>query len=268
MKQTRRDSGAGLRTVRHPLVLAVASALAIFPLSAVAQTASQWGVSPTTEVNTTQINFGGHEWVVIGNKDKDIYKNEISSGYAISSGAYGGVEQPDDSVTLLSIKNDFASGNNVEFRAYTPGSGGCYGNYFAGSCKQYPNEYEGSDLQGQMANAVPSGREQGVINPRTLVPLTAAYISSYDALLVADGMTGAEAEKQLYWALSLPEWEAIASSLSDVNTNGAAVRSYPSSWWLRSPSMISTPSLASLVAASASSTSSSIRRSLSAPLSI
>ncbi|GHU44744.1 hypothetical protein AGMMS50289_13790 [Betaproteobacteria bacterium] len=63
---------------------------------------------PDTVVNSTQINFGGHEWVVIGNKDKDIYKNEIARGTAISSGAYGGVEQPDDSVTLLSIKNDFA----------------------------------------------------------------------------------------------------------------------------------------------------------------
>ncbi|GHU37764.1 hypothetical protein AGMMS50256_36140 [Betaproteobacteria bacterium] len=197
-----------------------------------AQTPSQWGVLPDTTVNSTQINFGGHEWVVIGNENKDIYKNEIAGGTVISSGTYGGAQQPEKSVTLLSIKNDFAGGNNVEFRASSGGT--CAGiNY--GTCNNYPNEYNGSSLQSQMMGAVPSGKEQGVINPRTLAPVTQTFTSASSQLLGADGMTGAEAQTQWYWALSLPEWEAIASSSGDDNTNGVAVRSYPSSWWLRSP---------------------------------
>ncbi|GHU25495.1 hypothetical protein FACS189488_12710 [Betaproteobacteria bacterium] len=54
------------------------------------------------------------------------------------------------------------------------------------------------------------------------------------ALDANDGINGADAGGQMLWALSYPEWRAIAYGIGD--SNGTAVRSYgTSSWWLRSP---------------------------------
>ncbi|GHU15532.1 hypothetical protein AGMMS50225_28790 [Betaproteobacteria bacterium] len=55
---------------------------------------------------------------------------------------------------------------------------------------------------------------------------------NYPELNNADGINGADATG-LYWALSYPEWRAIAYGIGD--SDGTAVRSFPSSWWLRSP---------------------------------
>ncbi|GHU14838.1 hypothetical protein FACS189441_5490 [Betaproteobacteria bacterium] len=190
-------------------------------------------------VNSTQINFGGHEWVVIGNKEKDIYKGEIISGTYIS-GTYGGASQPDNSVTLLSRNGDagdgFAGGMMTTVKFRDRNGGACLGS-FAGRCNNYPNEYEGSDLQSLMAGAVPSGREREMINPRILQAMTAALPSgSLNELMQGDGINGlTTSQGQLYWALSLPEWEAIAKSINGLNDYATAVRDYPSSWWLRSP---------------------------------
>ena len=165
-----------LQTARHPLALA--SALALVALPAAAQ--SQWGVLPASalsDINSTQINFAGHEWVVIGNDAQDIYKNTT----------YGSSAAPSNSVTLL-LNHDgdtttpgyeagggfpVSSVHEYQFRADTGGT--CFGTY-AGSCNNYPNEYDDSDLQNRMeaiAADLP-GKEQGVINARSLEAITDA----------------------------------------------------------------------------------------------
>ncbi|GHT89647.1 hypothetical protein FACS1894101_0560 [Betaproteobacteria bacterium] len=181
-------------------------------MPAVAQ--SQWrdlGASPapavpTTAVNTTQINFGGHEWVVIGNTSKDIYTN---------GGAYGSVGAAANSVTLL-LRNGDEGGyfDGSAFRLYLgSGSGGCYSDDYAGDCVSRPNEYQGSTLQDAM-NGIANGlsdKEQNEINARTLT--------------TADGIYGNPATG-LLWALSTDEQNAIGNN---------DTRKYPSEWWLRSP---------------------------------
>ncbi|GHU01203.1 hypothetical protein AGMMS49960_10960 [Betaproteobacteria bacterium] len=225
MKQARQPR----KPARHPLALAVASALALVSLPAAAQ--SQWQLpshpiaSADTHINSTQINFGGHEWVVIGNNTKDIYQGTITGGVALN-GAYGNtaVKQPPGSVTLL--LNGSASATSVD-------AGGGFGtsvyraswdtNYVAGR-----NEYNGSTLQGVMdAIAVGLDKEQGEINERTLEPISVAFPGwSWTELLENDGINGVATTGQ-FWALSLAEWEAIADG--DVRSYGT------SSWWLRSP---------------------------------
>ncbi|GHU00951.1 hypothetical protein FACS1894154_10660 [Betaproteobacteria bacterium] len=217
MKQARKPA-------RHPLALAVASALALVSLPAAAQT-SQWhlGSHPIattdTHINTTQINFGGHEWVVIGNTSKDIYKGSHDGGN------YGHANADANSVTLLSRNNDFV---NSAFRAV---GSGCSG--YAGTCMTRPNEYQGSTLQGAM-NTIAGGlgKELGVINARDLESVGDTNPSSA-ALNANDGINGANAGGQMLWALSYPEWRAIAYGIG--SSEATTVRSFPSSWWLRSP---------------------------------
>ncbi|GHU18985.1 hypothetical protein AGMMS50243_10050 [Betaproteobacteria bacterium] len=228
MKQARQPC----KPARHPLALAVASALALVALPAAAQT-SQWQLpshpvaTAGEHINSTQINFGGHEWVVIGNSSKDIYQGSHDGG------AYGGASAAANSVTLLSINDDFGGS---KFRTYLgTSSGGCTTmNTYAGTCMTRPNEYQGSTLQGAMdAIAGGLGKELGVINERDLESIGNIGITDYSALNSADGINGADATG-LYWALSYPEWRAIAYGIGD--SDGTAVRSYgTSSWWLRSP---------------------------------
>ncbi|GHU13177.1 hypothetical protein AGMMS50225_22740 [Betaproteobacteria bacterium] len=232
MKQARQ----ACKPARHPLALAVASALALVALPVAAQT-SQWrdlGASPavpTTAVNTTQINFGGHEWVVIGNDTKDIYQGTIPSPGVLISGAYGNTEasakQPTGSVTLL--LNGSAGATSVD-------AGGGFGNsvYRASWDTDYVagrNEYNGSTLQGVMNDIITNDmipdKEQGEINARTLEPISVNFPSmSLTELLENDGINGVATTGQ-FWALSAAEWEAIADG--DVRSYGT------SSWWLRSP---------------------------------
>ncbi|GHT95787.1 hypothetical protein FACS1894116_11860 [Betaproteobacteria bacterium] len=213
------------------MALAVASALALVSLPVAAQT-SQWQLgshpiaSAATHINTTQINFGGHEWVVIGNDTKDIYQGTITGGVNFS-GAYGNtaVHQPLGSVTLLLNSRD--GGTNPE-------AGGGFGTSLyrtSGNVSYYkhPNEYNGSTLQGAMdAIAVGLDKEQDVINARNLLPMTPELPSPFDwdADKQNDGINGYAAPDQLHWALSVAEWEAIGNN---------DIRKYPSSWWLRSP---------------------------------
>ncbi|GHT90425.1 hypothetical protein FACS1894101_2900 [Betaproteobacteria bacterium] len=224
------------------MALAVASALALVSLPAAAQT-SQWrdlGASPvpdvpTTDVNSTQINFGGHEWVVIGNKDKDIYQGTIPpSPGSYFSGAYGNaaVHQPTGSVTLLlngsGGATSFDAGGGFGTSLFRASGSECGGSY-AGDCKTHPNEYNGSTLQDVMdgiitSNAIP-GKEQYEINARDLKPMDAERPSSSDDDKQNDGINGSAATGQ-FWALSFAEWEAVAN---------VSVRSYGDSWWLRSP---------------------------------
>ncbi|MDR1889244.1 MAG: hypothetical protein LBQ81_07700 [Zoogloeaceae bacterium] len=208
---------------RCPVALALAL-FSVFPLNAAAQ--SQWGLAPATTVNATQINFAGHEWVVIGNEHKDIYTND---------GAYGGgLTQPSGSVTLL-LKSDGtanleAGGGFGGVLPFRDNGNTCAGSY-AGTCNTDPTEYNDSTLQNRMeeiANALP-GKELGVINTRDLAPITGAYASNLADLNENDGINGAVVADQKLWALSYPEWEAV---------NDKGVRSYPSSWWLRSPDNI------------------------------
>ncbi|GHU12569.1 hypothetical protein AGMMS50225_20750 [Betaproteobacteria bacterium] len=266
MKQARQ----ACKPARHPLALAVASALALVSLPAAAQS-SQWhlGSHPVAtenaHINTTQINFGGHEWVVIGNSSKDIYQGSHDGG------TYGHANADANSVTLLSRNGDEGGGfGNSTFRTYLGGgSGGCASGDYAGTCITRPNEYQGSTLQGAM-NAIAGGlgKELGVINARDLESIGDIEISSTSELNSADGINGADAGGQMLWALSFPEWRAIAYGIGD--SDGTAVRSYgTSSWWLRSPaSTITTPLPVSLAAASSATTTSILRRMLSAPLSI
>ncbi|GHU04794.1 hypothetical protein FACS1894158_05830 [Betaproteobacteria bacterium] len=211
------------------MALAVASALALVSLPVAAQT-SQWQLpsnpiaSAATHINTTQINFGGHEWVVIGNTSKDIYQGSHDGG------TYGHANAAANSVTLLSISDDFG---NSEFRATGSGCGS-----YAGSCVGgRPHEYQGSTLQGAM-NAIAGGlgKELGVINERDLESIGDIAPSydggNYPELNNADGINGADATG-LYWALSYPEWRAIAYGIG--SSEATTVRSFPSSWWLRSP---------------------------------
>ncbi|GHU36455.1 hypothetical protein AGMMS50256_33050 [Betaproteobacteria bacterium] len=204
--------------------MAVASALVLVALPVAAQ--SQWQLAShpvatdAPHINSTQINFGGHEWVVIGNGSKDIYSD---------GSTYGGAAADPNSVTLLSRNDDAGGyfGSGVVFRA---NGSSCYGAY-AGNCQNYPNEYKDSNLQGQMAGiatALP-GKERDVINPRDLVPILGALPSNLNALKENDGMNGWSVDNQLLWALSLAEWEAIADD---------DLRKYPSSWWLRSPGLL------------------------------
>ncbi|GHU16693.1 hypothetical protein AGMMS50243_03440 [Betaproteobacteria bacterium] len=234
MKQARQPC----KPARHPLALAVASALALVALPVAAQT-SQWrdlGASsapavPTTAVNTTQINFGGHEWVVIGNDTKDIYQGTITGGIYFS-GAYGNTEasakQPNGSVTLLLSSSNggtgYEAGNGFGNSAYRSDACGTT----PGDCKaNRRNEYNGSTLQGAMdAIAVGLDKEQDVINARTLKPMDAELPGSEDDWKQNDGINGNAAPDQLHWALSFAEWEAIGNN---------DIRKYPSSWWLRSP---------------------------------
>ncbi|GHU01235.1 hypothetical protein FACS1894154_11100 [Betaproteobacteria bacterium] len=176
MKQARQ----ACKPARHPLALAVASALALVSLPAAAQT-SQWqlGSHPiataATHINSTQINFGGHEWVVIGNSSKDIYQGSHDGG------TYGHANADANSVTLLSRNDDFGGS---AFRTYLGGgSGGCYSGNYAGDCMARPNEYQGSTLQGAM-NTIAGGlgKELGVINERDLESVGDTGISSYSAL--------------------------------------------------------------------------------------
>ncbi|GHT98654.1 hypothetical protein FACS1894154_04330 [Betaproteobacteria bacterium] len=221
MKQARQTR----KPARHPLALAVASALALVSLPAAAQT-SQWQLpshpvaTAGEHINTTQINFGGHEWVVIGNTSKDIYKGSHDGG------TYGHANADANSVTLLSISDDFG---NSEFRASGSGCGS-----YTGTCMTRPHEYQGSTLQGAM-NAIAGGlgKELGVINERDLESIGDTGIGSYSALDANDGINGADAGGQMLWALSYPEWRAIAYGIGD--SDGTTVRSFPSSWWLRSP---------------------------------
>ncbi|GHU04237.1 hypothetical protein AGMMS49960_19690 [Betaproteobacteria bacterium] len=237
MKQARQ----ACKPARHPLALAVASALALVSLPAAAQT-SQWHLgshpiaSAATHINTTQINFGGHEWVVIGNTSKDIYKGEHDGG------AYGHANADANSVTLLSISNDFG---NLAFRVYD-GSGTCSGGYVGSCVGGRPHEYQGSTLQGAMdAIAGGLGKELGVINERDLESIGNIVPSwdsgNYPELNNADGINGADATG-LYWALSYPEWRAIAYGIG--SGEATAVRSFPSSWWLRSPVLLDDYALA------------------------
>ncbi|GHT87274.1 hypothetical protein AGMMS49543_22830 [Betaproteobacteria bacterium] len=232
MKQARQ----ACKPARHPLALAVASALALVSLPAAAQT-SQWqlGSHPIattdTHINSTQINFGGHEWVVIGNDTKDIYQGTITGGVNFS-GAYGNtaVHQPLGSVTLLLSSSNggtgYEAGNGFGTSAYRSDACGTT----PGDCKAgKPNEYNGSTLQGAM-DAIAGGldKEQDVINARTLLPMTPELPnpSDWDADKENDGINGYAAPGQLHWALSFAEWEAIGNN---------DIRKYPSSWWLRSP---------------------------------
>ncbi|GHU23119.1 hypothetical protein FACS189488_05030 [Betaproteobacteria bacterium] len=232
MKQARQ----ACKPARHPLALAVASALALVSLPVAAQT-SQWqlGSHPIatagTHINSTQINFGGHEWVVIGNISKDIYKGEHDGG------AYGHANAAANSVTLLTRNGDEGGYfNSSAFRTYLgTGSGGCTTmNTYTGTCMTRPHEYQGSTLQGAM-NAIAGGlgKELGVINERDLESIGDTGIGSYSALDANDGINGADAGGQMLWALSYPEWRAIAYGIGD--SDGTTVRSFPSSWWLRSP---------------------------------
>jgi hypothetical protein len=205
-----------LRTVRRPLALrsVVGFFLALaFSLNAAAQT-SQWNAVPATTVNSTQINFAEHEWVVIGNAGKDIYTN----------GTYGSASQPSNSVTLLLKSGDAGGGfGNSVFRAF---GSTCSGSY-AGSCT-CPNDYNDSTLQQKMAgiaNGLPD-KEQKLINARDLEPVTGGAAANLAALNQGDGINGAAVNGQKLWALSYPEWNAIGDN---------TVRSYPSSWRLRSP---------------------------------
>ncbi|GHU20812.1 hypothetical protein AGMMS50243_16750 [Betaproteobacteria bacterium] len=231
MKQARQPC----KPARHPLALAVASALALVSLPAAAQT-SQWQLgshpiaSAATHINTTQINFGGHEWVVIGNSSKDIYKGEHDSG------TYGHANAAANSVTLLTRNGDEGGGfGDSAFRTYLGGgSGGCYSDNYAGDCMTRPNEYQGSTLQGAM-NTIAGGlgKELGVINARDLESV-GDVLPNTSALNSNDGINGANAGGQMLWALSYPEWRAIAYGIG--SSEATAVRSYgTSSWWLRSP---------------------------------
>ncbi|GHU08435.1 hypothetical protein AGMMS50225_07080 [Betaproteobacteria bacterium] len=266
MKQARQPC----KPARHPLALAVASALALVSLPAAAQT-SQWQLpshpvaTAGEHINTTQINFGGHEWVVIGNNTKDIYQGTIPSPGVLISGAYGNTEvsakQPPGSVTLL--LNGSAGATSVD-------AGGGFGNsaYRASGNTDYdiyPNEYNGSTLQGVMDDIITNDmipdKEQGEINARILKPISVGLPGwPPNELLENDGINGVATTGQ-FWALSLAEWEAIADG--DVRSYGT------SSWWLRSPATtISTPLPGSLAAAASTTTTSILRRMLSAPLSI
>ena len=194
-----------LRTRRRSLVWVVASVLAGMPMGVVAQWRDPATATsiPVTTVNSTQINFAGHEWVVIGNAGTDIYTN----------GTYGGASQPTDSVTLLLKNGDVGFGNSA-FRAYVSGSGyeGTYSN---------PNDYNDSTLQERLveiANNLPA-KEQGLINERTLQPVGDGFADSLTELNEGDGINGVAVNGQKLWALSYPEWNAI----------GIAVRSWPSS---------------------------------------
>ncbi|GHT87435.1 hypothetical protein AGMMS49543_23490 [Betaproteobacteria bacterium] len=239
MKQARQPC----KPARHPLALAVASALALVSLPAAAQTQWQLSSNPIattdTHINSTQINFGGHEWVVIGNDTKDIYQGNIDPGtaYAIS-GAYGNtaVKQPPGSVTLL--LNGSAGATSVD-------AGGGFGNsvYRASGNTDYdiyPNEYNGSTLQGVMDDIITNDmipdKEQGEINARILKPISVGLPGwPPNELLENDGINGVATTGQ-FWALSLAEWEAIADG--DVRSYGT------SSWWLRSPGSSDSSALA------------------------
>ncbi|GHU09097.1 hypothetical protein AGMMS50225_09050 [Betaproteobacteria bacterium] len=107
----------------------------------------------------------------------------------------------------------------------------------------HPNEYQGSTLQGAM-DGIASGlsdREQGVINERDLESIGDMLLGA-SALNANDGINGENAGGQMLWALSYPEWRAIAYGIGD--SNGTAVRSFPSSWWLRSPGIFDSNALA------------------------
>ncbi|GHU31730.1 hypothetical protein FACS189497_12790 [Betaproteobacteria bacterium] len=216
------------------MALAVASALALVSLPVAAQTQWQLGSHPVAtenaHINSTQINFGGHEWVVIGNDTKDIYQGTISAGYLIS-GDYGNTDvsakQPPGSVTLL--LNGSAGATSVD-----AGNGFGSSLYRASGNLSYvaaPNEYSGSTLQGVMNDIITNDmipdKEQGEINARTLKPISADLLGwPPNELLENDGINGVATTGQ-FWALSLAEWEAIADG--DVRSYGT------SSWWLRSP---------------------------------
>ncbi|GHU13751.1 hypothetical protein FACS189441_1870 [Betaproteobacteria bacterium] len=155
---------------------------------------------------------------MIGNTDKDIYK-----GISHTGGPYGGANAAANSVTLLSINDDFGSS---AFRA-------------SGAGITYQNEYQGSDLQGAMdAIAGGLGKEQGVINARDLksigITLPPYESGNFPNLNNADGINGADAGGQMFWALSYPEWRAIADT---------GVSAFTSVYWLRSPGNISVNAL-------------------------
>ncbi|GHT95971.1 hypothetical protein AGMMS49545_19880 [Betaproteobacteria bacterium] len=168
---------------------------------------SQWrdlGASPApavpaTAVNSTQINFAGHEWVVIGNDTNRTYGS-----------------QPNGSVTVLLKSNGTASyeagGGFGGTMAFRESGSTCAGSY-AGSCS-VPSDYNTSTLQSRMVTIASGfGKELDVITERTLTSSS-------------DGIGGADVANQKLWALSDSEWSTI---------NDNSVTSYPSSWWLRSP---------------------------------
>jgi hypothetical protein len=185
-------------------------------------------VSGGDDIIGNTVNFGGHQWIVIGAEGKSAVPKD--EGIPIEN-ALVLLQKNGDSGGLF---DDGNSGNGIAFREkrdtqdlgfskYHDDAYDTYDGYYAdnpeGDNWGDVNEYRGSTLQQAMQDISKSfkktnEKEWNVIAERTL---TANDDSS-------DKITGDVAD-QKFWALSYGEWYELS-----VETD-----SWSSAWWLRSP---------------------------------
>jgi hypothetical protein len=164
------------------------------------------------------VNFGGHQWIVIGAENAGVMPKD--EGIPI-----------ENALVLLQKKDDsgglFDGGNGIAFRK--SGSGDDYKEYDGTSYAKNPegeddwdtpNEYRGSTLQQKMEDISQSfkvlhEKEWNVIAERTL---TADDDTSYK-------ITG-KVDDQKFWALSENEYYKLSVETGKWRS---------SAWWLRSP---------------------------------
>jgi hypothetical protein len=175
--------------------------------------------TPKVEANQvsatyTTVNFGGHQWIVVGKQDSTGEKGTTWDSDHYVGGS--GIESPDGTLTLLLKDLDQGDGfDDTRFRAsdntdYT----------------SYRSDYQNSDLQKAMVDAAKtildsSPKEFAVIAPRTLTESAddISYSSSNSDVVL----------DQRFWALSRDEWYQLTSTKARAYARSSA-------WWLRSPS--------------------------------
>jgi hypothetical protein len=205
------------------------------------------------QTDFTQINYGGHEWIVVGN-DTDA-TGELGSWNITASrlaGGGSGIKSPNGTLTLL-LRNGDNGGNgygNSPFREgrddsatnYSPYSAQFYINNPSGTSWATPNEYPESTLQKKLndkADALPT-REQQLIDPRTFAktPMTDPWGNTADEIALNPNDNNRPVENQRYWVLSWPEWLQLTSTEARIYKNNVFGTSFDFSdtaWWLRSP---------------------------------
>jgi hypothetical protein len=189
------------------------------------------------QTSFTQINYGGHEWIVVG--------TDSSPGTPD-----GGLRSPAGTLTLLLKNGDnnntgfgngaFRTGQSTSFPDSSRYSGNTwwYANNPGTPNWVTPSEYRGSTLQQTLdaaAAALPA-KERQQIAGRTL---TNTNRTPWGGEIDIDSSADVSVDAR-YWALSYSEWLQLTGQDARAYANDAVPGEYGSlAWWLRSPDDVS-----------------------------